>query len=168
VVLVSPERYRMIGGLRPALERNLAEQLRLSLEAEGYRLPPGPLEVSLREDVAQAGRQFHVQGFLRRRPAPTGFRLVLQDGDAAPVARDLPEDRFVVGRGPDCDILLTDEMVSHQHLALERMGPRVLVRDLDSRHGAYIGRERLTDTERLLEPGEIVQLGRSQLFWEEV
>jgi len=65
-------------------------------------------------------------------------------------------------------VVLQDESVSQRHLELERIGPQVLLRDLGSHNGTFLGRKRLSPAEeRSLPPGETVRLGRSQLHLEE-
>jgi pSer/pThr/pTyr-binding forkhead associated (FHA) protein len=51
--------------------------------------------------------------------------------------------------------------VSRLHAVLKRNGPRVVVKDLGSANGTYVNGKRLTpETERLLNHGDIVALGK--------
>src|SRR5262245_35418081 len=46
--------------------------------------------------------------------------------------------RFLVGKGPVCDVRLTDPQVSRRHLSLELQGRRIRVRDLGSTNGTFV------------------------------
>jgi len=50
---------------------------------------------------------------------------------------------YVLGRGEPCDMLLDDPDISREHVQVVRRGPTVLVRDLGSKNGAYLGEARL-------------------------
>jgi hypothetical protein len=51
----------------------------------------------------------------------------------------LPDDRpTVVGRDPDCDAVLADDLVSRRHAVLARNGPGWTVADLGSKNGTLI------------------------------
>src|SRR5687767_3099747 len=46
--------------------------------------------------------------------------------------------RVLVGKGPVCDVRLTDPQVSRRHLSLELLGRRLRLRDLGSTNGTFI------------------------------
>ena len=50
---------------------------------------------------------------------------------------------YVVGRGEACDLLLDDDDVSREHVQLVRRAGGVLVRDLGSKNGAWLGETRI-------------------------
>ncbi len=58
-----------------------------------------------------------------------------------------PRARVSVGTAEDADLRLTDPTVSRYHLELEPSGTGVLVRDLGSSNGTFLGRARLVDAE---------------------
>ena len=51
--------------------------------------------------------------------------------------------RLVVGTGRDCDVRVEDPCVSAHHCALDATGEGLLVVDLDSRNGLYVGNARV-------------------------
>ncbi|MBS2016517.1 MAG: FHA domain-containing protein [Deltaproteobacteria bacterium] len=51
---------------------------------------------------------------------------------------------YVLGRAEGCDLPLADPDASREHVQVVRRGAQVLVRDLDSRNGAWLGEQRLT------------------------
>jgi len=79
-------------------------------------------------------------------PLPRGIRISLailsgrRAGEAVPVERPI----FVIGRaGGDADLQIADMAMSRRHAALECQGGRVLLRDLGSRNGSFVGEERV-------------------------
>ena len=67
--------------------------------------------------------------------SPARAQIVVIEGPDAGRAASLSEHDVIVGSEPNCGLVLTDERVSHQHLAVRRDGARYLVRDLQSRNG---------------------------------
>jgi hypothetical protein len=47
---------------------------------------------------------------------------------------------YVVGRGPQCDLVLEDREVSREHVRLIRSGYTVFIKDLGSTRGSWLGR----------------------------
>lgn len=67
---------------------------------------------------------------------PAGFlRLDLASG---PARFPLREGRLLVGRAPECDIVIDDDSVSRKHATIDVQGDVVEVRDLDSRNGTMV------------------------------
>jgi serine phosphatase RsbU (regulator of sigma subunit) len=67
----------------------------------------------------------------------------------------LDSDRAVLGRHPDCDIVLDAASVSRQHAQIVREGANFYIEDLHSRNGTFVngqlieGRRQLLDGDRL-------------------
>jgi hypothetical protein len=66
-------------------------------------------------------------------------------------------DRFVIGRGPQCDLIIDSPRVSREHAALVRHGASYHLEDLASSNGTFVGDERIT--RQALESGDVVRLG---------
>lgn len=66
-------------------------------------------------------------------------------------------DRFIIGRGPTCDLVIDSPRVSREHLAITRSGIRYFIEDLNSSNGTWFGEERVTKRE--LESGDVISLG---------
>ena len=64
---------------------------------------------------------------------------------------------LLIGRGPEADVQLNDRWVSRRHCEVDCRHGRVVVRDLDSRHGTMVNGA-LT-TECLLMPGDCLTVG---------
>lgn len=66
-------------------------------------------------------------------------------------------DRFIIGRGPHCDMVIDSPRVSREHVALTRKGVVYYLEDLSSSNGTWFGEERVTRRE--LESGDVISLG---------
>lgn len=70
---------------------------------------------------------------------------------------------IVVGRSPDCDLVLRDTSVSGRHARLSWRGDQILLEDLGSANGTWVDGQRIRRHE--LRPGAEVSLGRAALPW---
>ncbi len=119
------------------LQRGVAEQVletAARLEAEvrardGRDAPPpipsGPIDPAVRELV-----------------------LVRDDGTETPVKAE----RFVIGRGRHCDMVIDSTKVSREHAAIVRDGEGWFIEDLDSANGTWHRRARID--RRRIEDGD--------------
>jgi pSer/pThr/pTyr-binding forkhead associated (FHA) protein len=90
--------------------------------------------------------------------ADQGSVILLAEGD-----RD-----YVLGRGPQCDLLLADADVSREHLRLVRRNGAVFVCDLGTRNGTQIGDARAPRGEPVLwRPAQMIKVGQTVLALEE-
>jgi pSer/pThr/pTyr-binding forkhead associated (FHA) protein len=69
---------------------------------------------------------------------------------------------FTIGRGERCDLVLCDEDVSREHVALARGPGGFVVRDLQSKNGVEVAGSFIVG-ERLLRDGEIMRVGETRL-----
>ena len=67
----------------------------------------------------------------------------------------------VLGRHPDCDLVLDDDSVSRRHASISREGDRWLIVDLGSRNGTHVNGWRVAEA-HVLDGDELV-LGRTRL-----
>ncbi|HVJ91743.1 MAG TPA: FHA domain-containing protein [Labilithrix sp.] len=75
---------------------------------------------------------------------------------------------YVIGRAEKCDLPLADEDASRGHAAVVRRSTQVLLRDLGSRNGVYLGDCRLTpDRDVVWRPPTMARIGLSVLALEE-
>jgi two-component system, NtrC family, response regulator GlrR len=70
-----------------------------------------------------------------------------------------------VGTDPSNDLVLSDTTVSRRHVEVERVGERLLVRDLGSRNGTFIDGRQIVQA--FLEPGDKIVLGKTKLALKE-
>jgi len=87
------------------------------------------------------------------------FLLLLQaPGRSAAAFRLCPGCRNVVGRAPDCDVIIDDGSVSRRHAELQVAQSGLAVRDLGSLNGTFVEGTRVTSSEVLL--GQLLQFGK--------
>ena len=86
--------------------------------------------------------------------------LVSDDPWSAELVIDLRVSPVVIGRSEGCDVRIDDRWISRSHCRIESIDQRVVVTDLQSRHGTYIGKERILQAE--LRDGDRLALGSSQ------
>ena len=75
--------------------------------------------------------------------------------------RDLAHRRVLIGKGPACEVLLTDRSVSRRHASIELEGARIRVTDLGSSNGTHVGTVRVRDA--LAQHGDILRLGATAI-----
>jgi FHA domain len=72
--------------------------------------------------------------------AASGLLLMREDGTPLEVAKD----RFVIGRGRHCDLVIDSAKVSREHAVIVREGDGWFIEDLGSSNGTWHHRERVT------------------------
>ncbi|MGD0574909.1 MAG: FHA domain-containing protein [Anaerolineales bacterium] len=83
--------------------------------------------------------------------------LILQSGPSAGERFLIPPEGLLIGRGKECDVVISDRKVSRRHARLIRDGSDTRVEDLGSKNGTWVngnpveGRQPLRD-------GDIVQI----------
>jgi pSer/pThr/pTyr-binding forkhead associated (FHA) protein len=73
------------------------------------------------------------------------------------------KESMTIGRGEDNDIPIPDESVSRHHAVIERQGDNHVIRDVGSRHGIWLGKQRVE--EHTLTDGDVLSLGRAKLVY---
>ncbi|WP_435008706.1 STAS domain-containing protein [Tundrisphaera lichenicola] len=145
-----------IAGLGRAVE--VCPDTASALEGSWPELPPlRPLPVPILSALLRAGDARPARS--EEPPAMSGFRLIIQDGPSTgrPIAIRSP--RFVIGRGPDCQLRLGSLKVSRSHAILERRGTRLVLRDLSSTNGTLLNGRRLRDGEAEVRDGDQIRIG---------
>ncbi len=70
---------------------------------------------------------------------------------------------MLLGREPDCDIVIADRQVSRHHARITTIPEGVLIEDLGSKNGTHCNGLML-DEPRLLEDGDTIQVALAQQF----
>lgn len=70
----------------------------------------------------------------------------------------LKNDKMVIGRAVDCDIVITSKRVSREHTQIRREGWRIYVEDLGSTNGTFLNNERIMAPMQLRD-GDQIQVG---------
>jgi hypothetical protein len=102
----------------------------------------------------------------RRRPQPEprpGLRtLVVTEGSLRGTTLTLGQAPVLIGRAPECTLVLDDDYASARHARLAPQGGEWIVEDLGSTNGTFYGAARLTEPTRV-EAGVPVRIGRTVL-----
>lgn len=130
---------------RAVTERVLetAERLERDIAARAAAQPPAPPERPPIPGSPRAPPPVPGTG-----PRPGVLWLRREDGAVVEVARD----RFVVGRGGHCDLVIDSSKISREHAAFVRDAEGWWVEDLGSSNGTWFRGERVT--RRRLEHGD--------------
>jgi subtilisin family serine protease len=100
-------------------------------------------------------------------PAHWG-RLAVSGGAAVPRSYTLAAFEALIGRAPDCAVLLEgDATVSRRHARLSLSGGQVVLEDLGSSHGTFVNNRRI-DRPTLLRPGDTIGVGQTLLHYEQL
>ena len=73
-------------------------------------------------------------------------------------------DAFVIGRAPDCDVIIDEDTVSKRHARITWNGGRASVEDLGSSNGTFLNTVRLRKVEQLAD-NDILGLGTASVFF---
>lgn len=96
----------------------------------------------------------------RARRVPT--TLLVTEGPLAGTSLPLRQAPVLVGRNPECALVLDDDYASGRHCRFFPEGEGWFVEDLGSTNGTYIGREKLTSP-RPVEIGTTLRIGKTVL-----
>ena len=89
---------------------------------------------------------------------PGGIEIL--DGPLAGATMAFSGADIVIGRAPDCTIVLIDDYVSSKHTRLRRVDNVWFVEDLGSTNGTWVNRARITNATPL-SVGMVINVGRT-------
>ena len=91
-------------------------------------------------------------------------RLTLERGPGSPAVYELePQGTVSLGRNLNNTVVLQDEHASRWHAEIVHERGRWLIRDLDTRYGTRVNRERIEEAQ--LTGGDEVQIGKFRLLF---
>jgi len=159
-VTLSPADVRRFSNFIEALSRELSDAAREHARIEGYSFV-GPVEVEIFEGSGLKAGRFTVTAEVRE-SEDGGFlaELVLPDGRRVTVG----SKPLVIGRLPECDVVLADSNVSRRHAEVQRRGDGVFVTDLGSTNGTKVNGAPVR--EQLLSSGDEISVGSTKLVFE--
>jgi pSer/pThr/pTyr-binding forkhead associated (FHA) protein len=97
-------------------------------------------------------------------------KLQITEGQGQGETLELAEEgrAYVLGRGPECDLNLEDADASREHVRVVRRGITVLLRDLDTKNGTWLGQTRVAqDRDVPWKPGHVLQIGHTTIALQE-
>jgi hypothetical protein len=159
-VTLAPADVERFSNFIDALSRELSDAAREHAKNEGY-LFVGPVEVEIFEGATLKAGRFTVEAE-GREDADGGFlaELVLNDGRRVQIG----SEPLVIGRLPECGVVLADSNVSRRHAELRRSGDSVVLTDLGSTNGTRVNGAPIR--ERVLVSGDEVSVGSTRLIFE--
>jgi len=83
--------------------------------------------------------------------------LIMQEGQGAGRGWPVEKERVIIGRGEDCDVVLTERQVSRHHAQIRRTDSGYVLEDLGSRNGTYVNGREVTDP-HILQDGDEIQI----------
>ena len=160
VVTLSPDDAERFRSFVDVLARELGDAAREHARTENYGFV-GPVEVEIHMDESLRAGRFTVEAdVVEGADGAPGGSLVLPDGQRVPVGTE----PVVVGRLPECTIVLEDPNVSRRHAEIRRQDGDVAVVDLRSTNGTRVNG--LPVRERVLADGDEISVGTTVLRFE--
>jgi hypothetical protein len=159
-VTLSPADVDRFANFVDALSRELADAAREHAQTEGYAFL-GPVDVQIYEGTKLRAGRFTVTAEVRE--GADGLSLVevvLSDGSRVGVGAE----PVVIGRLPECQIVLGDPNVSRRHAELRRVDDRVVVTDLGSTNGTRVNGTAVR--EQTLASGDEITVGSTTMVFE--
>ena len=86
--------------------------------------------------------------------------LAVTDGSLTGTTVSLQENGVLLGRNPECTLVLDDDFASGRHARIFRRDSRWFVEDLGSTNGTFLGSTRLTQPTPV-EVGSTVRIGKT-------
>jgi len=87
------------------------------------------------------------------------YYIVANNGPQAGRKYELKEDKYVLGRHPDCQIVIEVGAVSRNHCQIVREGNDYKLEDLNSRNGTFLNEEAdKIAGRRTLKPGDVIRV----------
>jgi hypothetical protein len=159
-VTLAPADVDRFANFVDALSRELADAAREHAKIEGYSFM-GPVDVQIYEGTRLRTGRFTVTADVRE--GEEGLPLaevILHDGTRI----EIGADPVVIGRLPECSIVLADPNVSRRHAELRRVGDAVVVTDLGSTNGTRVNGAPVR--EQPLASGDEIGVGSTTLVFE--
>jgi predicted component of type VI protein secretion system len=89
--------------------------------------------------------------------------LIITDKKQELDRHDLAAGPAVIGRSPECDLVVRDVLLSRRHMKVEPVGERWVVSDLGSKNGTFVDNQRVD--RHVLGDGEVVRAGRTRIVF---
>ena len=102
------------------------------------------------------------RGERRQRRKETPTHVVVTEGSLRGTSVPLHESGLLVGRNPECSLVLTDDYASGRHLRVYPGADAWYADDLGSTNGTLVDGARITTGARL-EPGSQIRIGQTVL-----
>jgi hypothetical protein len=159
-VTLAPADVDRFANFIDALSRELADAAREHARIEGYSFV-GPVDVQIYEGTRLRAGRFTIAAEVVEGPEGVAFaELVLVGGERVTVGAD----PVVIGRLPECAVVLGDPNVSRRHAEVRHVGDAVVVTDLGSTNGTKVNGTPIR--EQHLASGDEITVGSTTLIFE--
>jgi hypothetical protein len=159
-VTLAPDDVDRFANFVDALSRELADAAREHARAEEYSFI-GPVDVQIYEGTRlRAGRFTIVAEMVEGPEAELSAQLILPEGERVVVGAE----PVLIGRLPECTVVLGDLNVSRRHAEVRRVGDAVVVTDLGSTNGTKVNG--IPVREQHLASGDEITVGSTTLVFE--
>ena len=111
---------------------------------------------------AVAGPQSDTRPRRRDRRTPVGDSLVVTSGQLAGTRLPLGDGDFLIGRSPECLLVVDDDFASGRHARIFRTETGWAIEDLGSTNGTFVEDQRIGEP-TVIEFGTPVRVGRTTL-----
>lgn len=81
--------------------------------------------------------------------------LTVEEGEHIGLRVTIDSDSFLIGRGEECQLVLSDRAISRQHARIWREGGHFFIEDLNSKNGTWVNGEPLSGARPLLDGNKI-------------
>lgn len=149
---------------RKQLGRELAAAVDATAAERGWKVS-GPITVVVTTDESVPRGLCDCDGETQRGPREPWARLVSRRPDLSLAVAD---NRNVVGRALESDIVLSVAEVSRRHALIVRRGNDVLLSDLGSANGTALNGTRLGVAPERIVPGDRIRFGDTELSFRPV
>lgn len=156
-VYLAPADFTRLEAFADALVQELAETVREHARAEGYHFV-GPVTVALVPEPELKPGDFDVAAEIHQ-GAHFGSIVLPDDRRVA-----LGEDAVLIGRMPDCTVVLNDPQASRRHAEIRPAGSGYVVVDLGSTNGTRVNDRAVR--EHPLADGDEIRIGSTVLTFE--
>ncbi|HLI55121.1 MAG TPA: DUF3662 and FHA domain-containing protein [Acidimicrobiales bacterium] len=163
VVVLSPSDRARFAAIEDELVEELVAVAKDHAEVERYQFL-GPVSITMETDDHLAPGMVEVIGEMRRHEEDLRTRLLLPDG----TERVLGNRPVLIGRLPECDIVLADPNVSRRHAEIRPTGevpPAWAIDDLGSTNGTRVNGMPVVGS-RVLRPGDRISVGATTIGFE--
>ena len=160
IVTLAPDDVDRFSNFMDALARELADAAREHAKIEGYSFI-GPVDVQILEGTRLRAGRFVVTAELTEADDRLPLaELVLPNGTRI----ELTGEPIVIGRMPECDVVLSDSNVSRRHAELRRNGDNTFITDLGSTNGTKVNG--VSVHEQMLTSGDQITVGSTTIIFE--
>lgn len=89
--------------------------------------------------------------------------IVVKSGVPVPMTVPVVGSTTVLGKHPDCDVVLANPFVSRRHARIDLVEGAATIRDLSSKNGTYVNGSRIGTGPSELLDGAVIEFGKNQV-----